>query len=239
MVNLFCIFSISTLVSMVVKKKDPKLEQKLKDIEFKKKNMIANKLYKKLTLINKKYESIEKEFWEKIRIKADNEYLKYKKRAERQVENWSKNQIRKAKGSQTIKYATKEKSIAKIKSEYLTTLQKYVRLRDSRSDGYWECISCLATVHWKKANWWHYITRANNATCFDLRWLNLQCVKCNGFKGWNPIEYRKNLIKKIWLEEVESLEKMKYEIVALDRDWMIEQTKIYKVKCEILESQKT
>ena len=98
-----------------------------------------------------------------------------------------------------------------IKNKLYELVQKYARLRDSDKYGWWKCISCWKKVRWDKADWWHYISRSNLSTAFDPMNIHLQCKYCNGMLHWNYIEYRKNLIKKIGLEEVERLERLKHK----------------------------
>jgi hypothetical protein len=96
-------------------------------------------------------------------------------------------------------------------------VQKYARLRDSDVYGYWYCISCWNKVHYKKADWWHYISRRFMISAFDPDNIHLQCKTCNKpahrwWKDWNILEYRPRLIQKIWIWKVTKLENDKNAI---------------------------
>jgi hypothetical protein len=82
----------------------------------------------------------------------------------------------------------------------------YVRERDFGRG----CISCGLPPQYKfggAVDCGHYrsIGSAQNHR-FNLKNAAAQCVKCNRFLGSNSVEYRKGLINKIGLEEVEKLE---------------------------------
>ena len=83
----------------------------------------------------------------------------------------------------------------------------YIRRRDSDSfSELGNCITCGKSVHWKMADNGHFITRA----CLPIRWdeknCALQCKSCNGFRGGEPLLYRKRLIGMYGEDEVERLE---------------------------------
>ena len=125
------------------------------------------------------------------------------------------------------------KESLKTHSDYTKELQivfnKYIRLRDKGNN----CISCNKPA--KKENAGHY---RSVGSCPELRFketnVHLQCEYCNTHLHGNLIEYRRNLIKKIGVEEVELLENyhipMKYSIPEL-----IEMKVIYRDKIKKLE----
>jgi len=95
----------------------------------------------------------------------------------------------------------------KTRSEHLNDLQKvfnkYIRLRDKDNP----CISCGSyskqqydAGHYRSVGA-HHELRFNENNCHK------QCRKCNSYWGGNLIEYRKGLINKIGIEEVEFLER--------------------------------
>ena len=189
-------------------------------------------------MLNHKFQKKLDAFWEKLKVIKENEYLRAKKKIITLVDTKLKNKIRRVKGHKEVKYKKKPKSLAYFKKACLTTLQKYVRLRDTGLDGRWFCISCAIRLHRTKWNWWHCITRGNNATAFDLTNINLQCVKCNAFKGWNPIWYKEGYIKKYGRAKYDDLMIRKYRLVSLDKQRMIELTEKYNLINQTLESQK-
>ena len=125
------------------------LVDKIKELEYKASIELKQKIYEKNYKIDQKFKKKLTEFSEKIEQMAEREKSIAKNKIIKRIDTKLKNKIRKAKGVKPIKYATKQKSLSKIKNIYLTTLQKYVRLRDSSSDGYLTCISCSNIRHWK------------------------------------------------------------------------------------------
>lgn len=87
-------------------------------------------------------------------------------------------------------------SVAKLKKKADILHSKYIRLRDSDSRGYGECITCGAKKHWKEAQCGHFVTRANNKLRYDELNTNLQCVGCNMFKSGEQYSYSKALDEK-------------------------------------------
>ena len=104
-----------------------------------------------------------------------------------------------------------KKTKAKIKNDLLTiqdyiklaqqVFNKYIRLRDKGN----VCISCQKTP--KKENAGHFWNANNHwSVRFDERNVHLQCEHCNTYLSGNLIEYRKQLINKIGIEQLTLLE---------------------------------
>ncbi len=94
------------------------------------------------------------------------------------------------------------KTLNTLKSEAKTAFQKWVRMRDKDLP----CISCGKVTasqwdggHFKKAEIY-------SSVIFDERNVNKQCSYCNKHLHGNESEYRKGLIAKIGIKEVEDLE---------------------------------
>lgn len=78
----------------------------------------------------------------------------------------------------------------------------YIRARDAKQP----CISCgtTATNEWDAG---HFLSKGSNPSLrYDHANIHKQCVHCNQHKGGNVVLYRKNLINRIGLAEVERLE---------------------------------
>jgi len=104
------------------------------------------------------------------------------------------------------KAKTWKKTKAKMKADLMTlqdylklaqiTFNKYIRLRDKGN----VCISCQKIP--KKENAGHFFNANNHWNVrFDERNVHLQCEHCNTYLSGNLIEYQRNLIEKIGLEE--------------------------------------
>jgi len=111
--------------------------------------------------------------------------------------------------SEKVKQWKKKK--AKMKNDLLTiqdyiklaqqVFNKYIRLRDKGN----VCISCQKTP--KKENAGHFWNANNHwSVRFDERNVHLQCEHCNTYLSGNLIEYRKQLINKIGIEQLTLLE---------------------------------
>ena len=136
---------------------------------------------------------------------------RYKKKQEAKLEYWKRKLEWKKITKKLERKVKRNPSLEKMKQKILSLAQLYARLRDSDENWYWKCISCWKRIHRTKGDWWHYISRANMSTAFNLNNINLQCKHCNWMLHWNTTEYRANLINKIWEEKVIELEQSKNE----------------------------
>lgn len=60
---------------------------------------------------------------------------------------------------------------------------RYIRLRDSDSNGICRCITCGLVRHWKQMDCGHGIPRQFWGTRYDEQNNHAQCKRCNGFEG--------------------------------------------------------
>jgi hypothetical protein len=82
-------------------------------------------------------------------------------------------------------------------------VNNYVRFRDQEK----LCISCEKKPMYKVVNAGHYRSiGAASHLRFNLFNIHGQCFSCNVFESGNIVNYRINLVEKIGLEKVESLE---------------------------------
>ena len=111
---------------------------------------------------------------------------------EAKVKNWKKTKKKMQEDLETIQDLVKATQIV---------FNKYIRLRDKDE----LCISCKQKP--KKSNAGHYYNANNHWNVrFDENNVHLQCEHCNTFLSGSLIEYRKNLIKKIGIEQLTLLE---------------------------------
>lgn len=102
------------------------------------------------------------------------------------------------------------KAKAKTRSDWQREAQQavnaYVRARDAGKP----CISCGSMPQQKYGGTMdcgHYRSTGSAPHLrFNLKNMASQCVKCNRYLGSNTVEYRKGLIKRIGVAEVEKLE---------------------------------
>ena len=123
----------------------------------------------------------------------------------------------------------------KSRSEWLKQAQsefnRFIRLRDAGLP----CVSC-GRFHEGQWHAGHYLSVGAHP---ELRFNELnvwrQCQPCNAHLSGNQINYRKELVRRIGLEEVERLES-KHEPLKLTVDEIKELIKTYKAKCKELQS---
>ena len=96
-------------------------------------------------------------------------------------------------------------SITSLRSEAKRLVQKFCRMRDEKEP----CISC-GRLHSNQWDGGHYRkAEVYSGVIFDERNINKQCSRpCNKDLHGNETEYRKGLIRKIGLKEVEDLEEL-------------------------------
>jgi hypothetical protein len=110
-----------------------------------------------------------------------------------------------------VKQKNWQKKKAKLKADLMTVqdyiklaqqvFNKYIRLRDAGN----VCISCQKKP--LKENAGHFYNANNHwSVRFDERNVHLQCEHCNTYLSGNLIEYRKQLINKIGIEQLTLLE---------------------------------
>ena len=102
----------------------------------------------------------------------------------------------------TIKIIQKyqKKSLPKLKKIAETHFNRFIRERDMDDP----CISC-GSYSLKQAG--HFYSGGNFPSLkFNEKNVHGQCVKCNYYLSGNLLEYRKNLINKIGIDEVEKLD---------------------------------
>ena len=100
----------------------------------------------------------------------------------------------------------KKNSVATLKKVLDQVFSQYIRQRDKGV-----CVTCGTKKPWKEQQNGHYVPRGHNATRFDERNCNCQCIGCNVFKKGNMDEYTLFMIRKHGVEVLEELNKLKYK----------------------------
>jgi len=198
---------ISQTEGIIRRKRDEKLRTFIASSRYKRKRIVQIKLgVFGVDQERERQRTIEK-YERKCEIYIEKKTNDYNKRCENEVKKFNEQPTKKP----TSNFIAHNKLLGKL----LVLLQYLARLRDS--DLYWfgYCISCLRKIHYKDANWWHYISKIFKSVCCDLFNINLQCPECNlKMSQWDQEvteKYRNNLIKKHWIEVVLSLENKKHQ----------------------------
>lgn len=123
--------------------------------------------------------------------------------------------------------SSKNKKLAKKKAD--RWFSKFIRKRDSRN-GVAKCITCGKMT--SQFDCGHFISRRFQATRFDERNANAQCLKCNRFENGNQYEHGKAIDEKFGEGTADDLlkkSKMVCRRNKSDYEWI---AKEYKKKLE-------
>ena len=93
----------------------------------------------------------------------------------------------------------KRKSISKLKKKADKVFSLWIRARDKR------CVSCGSEQNLQNG---HYISRSHNATRYNEKNNNCQCLTCNIFKKGNYPAYTLYLMRKYGNGIIKELEKI-------------------------------
>lgn len=133
----------------------------------------------------------------------------------------------------TIPAIYKNKSVPQLIQIAQKWFNKMIRLRDSEN-GRFKCISCGQIKSVDQMNAGHYLPTTYGSVRFNPLNCWGQCISCNMHKHGNRVYYRKNLIEKIGLEEVEKLEVIARMRHKFDRTGLIMTIIECKQKCKKL-----
>ena len=124
------------------------------------------------------------------------------------------------KSKNPVKKKPKLKPLLKLRKDADIWFSRYVRLRDSeqdlQGDWYGTCITCPTTYlvvnrdnkYQKSVNAGHFVSRGHLVVRFDELNVNLQCVRCNKWKGGEYTKYRFALKEKYGNHVPEELEQL-------------------------------
>lgn len=84
---------------------------------------------------------------------------------------------------------SKTKSLSMAKADKYFSL--YIRGRDTDTEGWGDCITCGKRVHATAGHCGHFVLRDRQATRYDERNANLQCVSCNTFHAGEQFRHGK------------------------------------------------
>lgn len=125
----------------------------------------------------------------------------------------------------------KKKSIAKLK-KYVREkyFNLYIRLRDSRPDGWGYCITCNQKIYYKDGNAGHF----QHGLDFIEDNQHLQCVQCNKWNSGRLDKYAIFMLDKYGRQRVEELILLKHTHPGYTRQEIEDFQEVYKLKIELL-----
>jgi hypothetical protein len=107
--------------------------------------------------------------------------------------------------------ARKPKTVAKLKQEAATLLQKLVRMKYANDDGFCECVTCGKMGHYKEMDGGHFVSRGHNATLLVEENIHPQCKGCNGPRKGNIDSYSLFMIDTYGLDAMRELIASKHQ----------------------------
>ena len=135
-------------------------------------------------------------------------------------------------------YYRSQKKTDQLKEVLINIFHLFIRLRDARKDGTFQCISCGRILPFERSDCGHYINERHSATRYNEDNCHAQCRTCNLFKRGNPEEFRKALVRKYGEEKVEALERMKNDISKMSESDYQEKIFYYEERINELKNEK-
>jgi hypothetical protein len=108
-----------------------------------------------------------------------------------------------------------KKSLSKLKKDLDKWFSLYIRLRDSDDNGITKCFTCGKVDYYKKLQNGHFQSRRHNATRWDNKNCQVQCVKCNMYSQGEQYKFGLYIDLKYGkgtAEELEILSKQSYKV---------------------------
>lgn len=110
----------------------------------------------------------------------------------------------------------KSKTVAKLKQEAATLLQRLVRMKYANCDGFCKCVTCGKMGHYKEMDGGHWISR-NSAHLLTEENIHPQCKGCNRFMSGCHEQYTLFMIDTYGMEMVRELSDTKRQVVKYSR----------------------
>lgn len=128
----------------------------------------------------------------------------------------------------------KKKDGIDYKAKLDRVFSKFIRTRDSKDAGYFQCISCGEYKSLRQADCGHFYSRRFLSLRWDEKNCHTQCSHCNTFMEGNRQGFERGLIRKHGKEVLEYLESKKNNKVKMDKFIYITLVKEYEKKLKDL-----
>lgn len=122
----------------------------------------------------------------------------------------------------------KPKTVAKLKQEAATLLQKLVRMKYADDNGICECVTCGKVDHYKYMDGGHFVSRSHNATLLVEENIHPQCKSCNNHKKGNIDSYSVFMIDTYGLDAMKELVASKHQPRKFTDSELLEMISDYK-----------
>ena len=108
------------------------------------------------------------------------------------------------------KKKARKKSLKTAKLQAWNAFSRYIRLRDTGSNGLIPCCTCGREYSFSSIDAGHWITRGWLPTLFEETNVHGQCVGCNLGKGGRADDYERFIARVYGVEEVDRLRALKH-----------------------------
>jgi hypothetical protein len=115
---------------------------------------------------------------------------------------------------------------------------KYIRIRDSYSNGFVCCCTCGKPMHWKNVHAGHFVTRDKLSTRFNEKNANAQCPKCNCDGKGEQAKHAIYIDRKYGSGTAESLIELGGIRCKADKVWWKEVAKEFRLKTKAIAKKK-
>ena len=106
----------------------------------------------------------------------------------------------------------KPKTIAKLKQEAATLLQRLVRMKYSNDNGMCECVTCGKVGHYKDMDGGHFVSRKHNSVLLLEENIHPQCKHCNKYLNGNMDSYSLFMIDTYGMDAMRELIQSKHQV---------------------------
>ena len=124
----------------------------------------------------------------------------------------------------------RSKNLSSAKGTADIYFSRYIRLRDSDSNGMCKCITCDTVKHWKDMDCGHFQSRRYTATRYHEQNANAQCQRCNKYQSGEQYLHGKEIDLKFGSGTAEFITKLARSIYKLNKNEVMSIAKEYKSK---------
>ena len=132
----------------------------------------------------------------------------------------------------------KSKNLSKAKKTADRWFSKYIRLRDSDSNGFCRCVTCDKAKHWKEMDAGHFQSRRYLATRYDEHNCAAQCQNCNQWNSGEQYRFGKEIDLRYGEGTALEIENKARSLTKMTKQEVMELAREFKDMAEQLSKQK-
>jgi hypothetical protein len=126
-------------------------------------------------------------------------------------------------------------SLNKLDDKLWRIFSLFIRLSAADSSGFCKCVTCGVIRHYTEIQAGHYIHRRHNATRFDERNVNCQCISCNIYNAGEEEKHEDYINKTFGEGTTVQLKRLSKGLHKLSREWYLEKIAEYQEKVKGLQ----